>query len=541
MAEEIRVPGLGESVSEATLAKWLKAEGDRVEEDEPVAELETDKVSMEVNAPAAGVLSEQLVKEGEEVEVGALIARLDTEAKAAPKKAEKAEPASDKKAQDEGGKASKASKTSKTDAPSGDGDETVDVVVPESGESVSEAGLGRWLKAAGDAVEEDEPVAELETDKAAMEVNAPVAGVLSETLVEEGATVSPGDVIARIAKGAQPQEASAKTEKTKEPEKKEPEKAEETPIKEQPAEADAEQETAQPMAPAVRRLISEYNLDPASIDGSGKDGRITKADVLKAIEAGTAKTRAPAAQAATAQAAAADEAAPREERMAMTRLRKRLAERLKEAQNTAAMLTTFNDVDMSAVIESRKTYRELFEKKHGVRLGFMSFFVKAAVLALKEVPQVNARIEDDEIVYQNFYDVGVAVSAPQGLVVPIVRDADKLSFAETEKTINDFGTRAREGKLKVSELQGGTFTISNGGIFGSLLSTPILNPPQSGILGMHRIEERPVARGGEVAIRPMMYLALSYDHRLVDGREAVTFLVRMKEAIEDPSRLLLDL
>jgi len=533
MAEEIRVPGLGESVTEATLAKWLKAEGDRVEEDEPIAELETDKVSMEVNAPAAGVLSEQLVEEGAEVEVGALIARLDSEAKAGSKTPGKAEARST--SSDDEAAAGNGEKQPKADASSEDGGdgETVDVVVPESGESVTEAGLGRWLKTAGDAVEEDEPVAELETDKAAMEVNAPVAGVLSETLVEEGATVSPGDVIARIETGASPKAKPAEADKA--------DKSGKQDSAGQEAKAEPKESAARPMAPSVRRLISEYNLDPDSIEGSGKDGRITKADVLGAIESGTAKTRESAAQAPAAQAATAEEAAPREERVAMTRLRKRIAERLKDAQNTAAMLTTFNDVDMSAVIEARKTYRDLFEKKHAVRLGFMSFFVKAAVLALREVPQVNARIDDDEIVYQNFYDIGVAVSAPQGLVVPIVRDADRLSFAETEKTINDFGARAREGKLAVSELQGGTFTISNGGIFGSLLSTPILNPPQSGILGMHRIEERPVARDGEVVVRPMMYLALSYDHRLVDGREAVTFLVRMKEAIEDPSRLLLDL
>jgi len=543
MAEEIRVPSLGESVTEATLAKWLKDEGEAVEADEPVAELETDKVAMEVNAPAAGVLTEHVVEEGAEIEVGALIARIDTEAKAAKKtsgaakeqtgktekKAEKPPASGKEKDKDE----DEAEAGGKQTADGGTG-EMVDVPVPASGESVTEAGLGRWLKSAGDAVEADEPIAELETDKAAMEVNAPVAGVLAETLAEEGSTVSPGDVIARIQKGGKAKAASAGASEKKD--RKETAAKEEAPAEPEPSGESPDR----PMAPAVRRLVDEYNLDPTSIDGSGKDGRITKADVLGAIEAGTAKTRAAASQAPSGQAPA-DEAAPREERVAMTRLRKRIAERLKDAQNTAAMLTTFNDVDMSQVIAARKSYRDLFEKKHGVRLGFMSFFVKAAVMALKEVPQVNARIYGDEIVYQNFYDIGVAVSAPQGLVVPVVRDADRLSFAETEKTINDFGTRAREGKLAVNELQGGTFTISNGGIFGSLLSTPILNPPQSGILGMHRIEERPVARDGDVVVRPMMYLALSYDHRLVDGREAVTFLVRMKETIEDPSRLLLDL
>lgn len=522
MAEDIRIPSLGESVTEATIAKWLKKPGEAVKADEPVAELETDKVSMEVNAPAAGVLAEQLVKEGATVEVGSLIGRIDTDARAKP--AEKSEK---KKAPDTGAKPSPAED---------DAGESVDVVVPEAGESVTEAGLGRWLKQEGDAVEADEAIAELETDKAAMEVLAPVAGVLAERLVEEGATVAPGDVIARITSGAKGKKAATKAE-TSAPE---PAKAS-APVKSAGTTGSGETE---PMAPAVRRLLSEYHLDPASIEGSGKDGRITKGDVLAAIEAGTAKTLgAPAANhdADSAPAAPAAANGPREERVPMTRMRKRIAERLKEAQNSAAMLTTFNDVDMSEVIAARERHRDMFEKKHGIKLGFMSFFVKAAVLALREVPGVNARIDSDQIVYQNFYDIGVAVSAPQGLVVPIVRDADRLSFAETEKTIADYGRKARDGKLAINDMQGGTFTISNGGIFGSLLSMPILNPPQSGILGMHRIEQRPVVHRGEIVARPMMYLALSYDHRLVDGREAVTFLVRMKEAIEDPSRLLLDL
>jgi len=569
MAEEIRVPNLGESVTEATLAKWHKKKGETVEEDELIAELETDKVSMEVNAPASGVLSEILVEEGADLEVGTLLARLDTEAKAEPKESDsKGEAASEEKANAETAQEGKKGSNKKQAEPEGKtagkkdksgkkksgGGEMVDLRVPESGESVTEAELGRWLKEQGDPVAEDEPVAELETDKAAMEVSAPAAGVLAEIAVEEGATVSPGDVIGRIAKGAEAgEEVSTEPEEAVATEAPAEEEPSEKPS-EEPAESagqdrqtkkdakDAESGGApdRPMAPSVRRLIGDYNLDPDSIPASGKDGRITKADVLKAIEQGVAKTRLPV-EAGEAGQSAGEAAAPREERMAMTRLRKRIAQRLKDAQNTAAILTTFNDVDMSAVIAARKTYRDVFEKKHGVRLGFMSFFVKAAVAALKDIPQVNARIDGDEIVYQNFYNIGVAVSAPQGLVVPVVRDADELSFAETEKTINDFGQRARDGKLSVNELQDGTFSISNGGIFGSMLSTPILNPPQAAILGMHRIEERPVARNGEVVIRPMMYLALSYDHRLVDGREAVTFLVRIKEAIEEPERLLLDL
>ena len=531
MAEEIRVPNLGESVTEAIVAKWLKAEGEAVAVDEPVAELETDKVAVEVNAPVAGVLVERRVAEGDTVEVGSVIALVDPEATARPAAASAVKTGKTEKAAAESGTAAPA-------APAGEAAGTVDIVVPSAGESVTEATLAQWHKGVGEAVAEDETVAELETDKAALEINAPVAGVLVARLVEEGGTVHPGDVIGRIAKGA----TAAVTAGAKAPAAK---------VEAAPAASPAAEETAQPLAPAVRRLIAEYDLDPASISGTGKDGRITKADVLRAIEAGTARRRSARSEAGTAApssgpaAPAASEGAtqapPREERVPMTRLRKRIAERLKEAQNTAAMLTTFNDVDMSAVIAARKRHREVFERKHGIKLGFMSFFVKAAVLALREVPQVNARIEDDEIVYQNFYDIGVAVSAPQGLVVPVVRDADRLSFADTEKAIAEYGRKAREGRLSIADLQGGTFTISNGGIFGSLFSTPILNPPQSAILGMHRIEERPVVRDGEIVIRPMMYLALTYDHRLIDGREAVTFLVRIKEAIEDPSRLLLDL
>ncbi|MGD8327633.1 MAG: 2-oxoglutarate dehydrogenase complex dihydrolipoyllysine-residue succinyltransferase, partial [Sphingomonadales bacterium] len=345
---------------------------------------------------------------------------------------------------------------------------------------------------------------------------------LAEQIAKEGDTVEIGALIGKIAAG----EAAA------------------APAPAQKAEAPAPALTAEPqdnmpMAPAARRIITDYDLDASQIKGTGKDGRITKGDVLAAIEAGTAR-KAKTAAGPTAQAAAVSDE-PREERVRMTRLRQRIAERLKEAQNTAAMLTTFNEVDMSAVIEYRAKYKDMFEKKHGIKLGFMSFFVKAVVHALKEVPSVNAAIEGDEIVYKNFYDIGIAVSAPGGLVVPVVRNADKLSFAETELAIADYGRRARDGKLELSEMQGGTFTVTNGGIFGSLMSTPILNPPQSGILGMHKIQERPMAVKGQVEIRPMMYLAHSYDHRLIDGREAVTFLVRVKDMIEDPSRLLIDL
>jgi len=547
MAEEIRVPSLGESVTEATIAKWLKKAGDQVEQDEPIAELETDKVAMEVNAPEAGVLSEILVEEGEDVEVGTVIAKLDAGAKGGKTGGGSKDAKSDAKAETKAAASDDDDDKDDADdeaAESSGGGEMVDVTVPESGESVTEADIASWLKQKGDAVEQDEPIAELETDKAAMEVPAPAAGVLAEILAEAGSTVSPGDVIARIEKGAKAGK-SAKASGKSGPAKTSSQKAAtpEDSDKTTDGESSGKADDAQPMAPSVRRLLSEYNLDPKSVDGSGKDGRITKADVLGAIDAGTAKTLSAGVQpsAPSAQAESGAPAEPREERVPMTRMRKRIAERLKDAQNTAAMLTTFNDVDMTAVKSEREKYRDLFEKKHGIRLGFMSFFVKAAVLALREVPEVNARIDEDEIVYQNFYDIGVAVSGPKGLVVPVLRDADRLSFADTEKQIGEFGRKARDGKLTVGELQGGTFSISNGGIFGSLLSTPIINPPQSAILGMHRIDDRPVAIDGKVEIRPMMYLALSYDHRLIDGREAVTFLRRMKEAIEDPSRLLLDL
>jgi 2-oxoglutarate dehydrogenase E2 component (dihydrolipoamide succinyltransferase) len=405
-----------------------------------------------------------------------------------------------------------------------------DVIVPALGESITEASVGQWLKQPGEAVAADEAIVALETDKVAVEVPSPVAGVLGEQLFQTGDTVTVGALIARIVEGGVPAAAAPL-----------PAAAAPVPPAAAPAPA-AETPAYDAISPAVRGLLDTYNLDPASVGGSGKDGRLTKGDVLAAIEAGTARLKSAATPAPAAIAAAA--AAPaerREERVKMTRLRQTIARRLKEAQNSAAMLTTFNDVDMTAVIEARAKYKDMFEKKHGIRLGFMSFFAKAVVLALKDVPSVGAAIEGDEIIYKDYADLGVAVSSPGGLVVPILRNAQAKSFAQIEKDIADFGDRARKGTLKIDELQGGNFTISNGGVFGSLLSTPILNPPQSGVLGLHRVEDRPVVKNGQIVIRPMMYLALSYDHRLIDGREAVTFLVRVKEAIEDPARLLIDL
>jgi 2-oxoglutarate dehydrogenase E2 component (dihydrolipoamide succinyltransferase) len=431
-----------------------------------------------------------------------------------------------------------------------------DVKVPALGESITEGTLAQWLKKPGEAVAQDEPIASLETDKVSVEVPSPVAGTISEQLVAEGDTVAVGAVIARIGEGGEAAAAPAA------PKEEEP-KAEAKPA--EPAAPPAGNENAEPahdaaltLSPAVRRAVLEHHVDPSAIKGSGKDGRLTKDDVLAAAKGkDSAPAQAGAQTEAKASPAAPDKPAPQaagapasagaqlgnrtEERVKMTRLRQTIATRLKEAQNTAALLTTFNDVDMSAVIEARAKYKDLFEKKHGIRLGFMGFFVKAVALATRDVPSVNARIEGDEIVYSNFLDVSVAVSAPKGLVVPVVRSADAMSFAEIEKTIADYGKKAKEGTLSMDEMKGGTFTISNGGVFGSLLSTPIINPPQSAVLGMHRIEERPVVKDGQIVARPMMYLALSYDHRLVDGREAVTFLVRVKEAIEDPTRLLIDL
>ncbi|MBD8679303.1 2-oxoglutarate dehydrogenase complex dihydrolipoyllysine-residue succinyltransferase [Sphingomonas sp. CFBP 13720] len=415
-----------------------------------------------------------------------------------------------------------------------------EVLVPTLGESITEATLGEWLKQPGDAVAADEPIASLETDKVSVEVPSPVAGVMGAHAVQPGDTVSVGAMIATIDAGG----GAVAAPKPAEAPKADAAPAAAAPTASAPAPAPAPAETnvdAAALSPSVRRAILEHGVDPAKVKGTGRDGRITKEDVVAAAGDRSAAAATGAAPAAAAAPVAATAPTRGEERVKMTRLRQTIARRLKEAQDTAALLTTFNDVDMTAVIEARAKYKDLFEKKHGVRLGFMGFFVKAATMALKDIPSVNASIEGDEIVYRDYADISVAVSAPGGLVVPVIRDADKLSVAGVEKTIGDFGKRAKEGTLKMDEMKGGTFTISNGGVFGSLMSTPIINPPQSAVLGLHRIEERPVVRDGQIVIRPMMYLALSYDHRLIDGREAVTFLVALKNAIEDPTRLLIDL
>ncbi len=407
-----------------------------------------------------------------------------------------------------------------------------EIVVPPLGESVTEATVAKWHKNPGEQVNLNDLLVELETDKVTLEVNAPVSGALKEVKVAQGGTVGVGDLLGIIDASAVGQKAAnANAPAPKEaakpvpaPQQKQPEKAPEAqkPAPQQSAKPQAKNES---LSPAVRKIVAEKNINPSEVSGTGKDGRLTKGDVLEALGSRNEQ--------------ATDD--PREERVKMSRLRQKIAERLKQSQQTAAILTTFNEVDMSAVMKLRNEHKEQFEQHYGVKLGFMSFFLKAAINALKEIPSVNAEIEGDEIIYKNHYDIGVAVGTEQGLVVPVVRDADQMSFAEIEQTITEFGRKAREGKLSMADLSGGTFTISNGGVYGSLMSTPIINPPQSGILGMHKTMDRPMAINGKVEIRPMMYLALSYDHRLIDGKEAVTFLVRVKEGIEDPGKLLLGL
>ena len=419
---------------------------------------------------------------------------------------------------------------------------TTEVKVPTLGESVTEATVGQWLKQPGEPVKLDEPIASLETDKVAIEVNAPVAGTMGQQLVAEGANVSVGALLATIEDGVVPAGAQTPAPRTApEPAPAAAPAAAPAPASAPAAPAEAGEAVA--LSPAVRRAILEYGIDPSTVKGTGKDGRLTKEDVIAAAQSKQegAKQAAPAPAVSAPASAPAPAGERREERVKMTRLRQTIAKRLKSAQETAALLTTFNDVDMSAVIAARDTFKDAFEKKHGVKLGFMSFFAKAAVLALKDLPAVNAQMQGDEIVYFDYVDLSVAVSAPNGLVVPVVRDVDKLSFAGIETAIVSLGKRAREGTLTLEDMKGGTFTISNGGVFGGLMSTPIINPPQSAVLGLHRIEDRPVVRNGEIVIRPMMYLALSYDHRIIDGREAVTALKTIKEAIEEPTRLLIDL
>ena len=529
---DIVVPTLGESVSEATIAQWLKKEGDEVKTDEPLVELETDKVTLEVNAPEDGIITKISIGEGESVEVGTVLG--EVEAGSAANDSDTPDTEQQDKAQKES-----ASKSSEDKKPAGKNE---DIIVPSLGESVTEATIGSWLKQQGDQVAQDEPLVELETDKATMEVNAPNAGVLKTILAGEGDTVEIGALLGRLEVGA----ASEKTESSKQKAAQSDEKVDKS---DNENEGEKESGEDHKLSPAVQKMVSDNNLDPDLIKGTGKDGRLTKEDVQSYMSQSqdqktdsAKKESQPSEPAEKSSKAPAKDKGEREERVKMTKLRQSIAKRLKEAQNTAAMLTTFNEVDMTAIMDLRNDYKESFEKKHGVKLGFMSFFVKAAVNALKDFPQVNAEIDGDEIVYKNYYDISVAVSTPQGLIVPVVRDCDEKSMARIEKDIMDVGGRARDGKVSIDEMMGGTFTITNGGIFGSLLSTPIINPPQTAILGMHKIQQRPmVMDDGSIQARPMMYLAMSYDHRLIDGKEAVSFLVAVKNAIEDPQRLILDI
>ncbi len=408
-----------------------------------------------------------------------------------------------------------------------------EIRVPTLGESVSEATIGTWFKKVGDTVKADEPLVELETDKVTVEVPSPVSGVLTEIVAQNGETVGLGALLGQIAEGAAGSAGAAAPATAAAP-------APAAAAAPAPAAAAPAAPSAMPAAPAAAKLAADNNIATSDVDGSGKRGQVLKGDVLAAIAKGTAAPAVAAAPAAPRPASSGDDAS-REERVKMTRLRQTIAKRLKDAQNTAAMLTTYNEVDMKAVMDLRNRYKDIFEKKHGVKLGFMGFFTKAVTHALKELPAVNAEIDGTDIIYKNYCHIGVAVGTDKGLVVPIVRDADQMSIAEIEKDIGRLGKAARDGQLSMADMQGGTFTISNGGVYGSLMSSPILNAPQSGILGMHKIQERPVVVGGQIVIRPMMYLALSYDHRIVDGKEAVTFLVRVKESLEDPERLVLDL
>ncbi|WP_426051465.1 2-oxoglutarate dehydrogenase complex dihydrolipoyllysine-residue succinyltransferase [Brevundimonas sp. SL161] len=516
---DILTPALGESVSEATIAKWSKKVGDPVRKDEVLVELETDKVSLEVVSPSDGTLGDIKFAEGDTVMPGAILGSV-TEGAAAAKPAAAA-PAAPAKAE--------AAPAAVAPAPAAAASASVDITIPVMGESVAEGAIGKWSRKTGDAVKKDEILVEIETDKVALEIASPADGVLTIS-VDEGATVTPGQVIGSISGSggaAAPAPAAAAPKAAS-------------------ANAGSAQVSNDTLSPAVQRVVAENNLDPKAIAPTGPKGNITKGDALAAAaspapaaaaQAFTAPTPAPVAAAPAAPRA--DQ--PREERVKMTRLRQTIARRLKESQNTAAQLTTFNEVDMTNVMALRNQYKEAFEKAHGVKLGFMSFFTKAVVAALKEIPAVNAEIDGTDIIYKNHYDIGVAVGTEKGLVVPVLRDADTLSLAGIEKGIGALGKDARDGNLTLDQLQGGTFTITNGGTYGSLMSTPILNAPQSGILGMHNIVQRPMAVDGQVVIRPMMYLALSYDHRIVDGKQAVTFLVRVKQLLEDPARALLDL
>ncbi|MES3675701.1 2-oxoglutarate dehydrogenase complex dihydrolipoyllysine-residue succinyltransferase [Halomonas elongata] len=527
MATEIKAPSFPESVAEGSVAAWHKKPGDSVERDELIVEIETDKVVLEVVAPEAGTLTEVLAEEGDTVESEQVLGRLgEGQASGEAGNADKSEGKSE---ESEGDKP--AAGDAAGEAKPAAGGAQHEVKAPTFPESIQEGTVASWNKQVGEAVKRDEVLAEIETDKVVLEVVAPADGALIEIKAEEGSQVESEAVLALFGEGAGGDAAPSAGE-------------DKAPASADDGESD-EKVGDKILAPAARKLVAEHDLDVNKIEGTGKGGRILKEDVQKAVKDGSAKKTAAKSSAGSKPAAAA--AAPAvegerpEKRVPMTRLRKTIAKRLVEAQQTAAMLTTYNEVDMGAVMDLRAQYKETFLKAHDTKLGFMGFFVKAASEALKRFPDVNASIDGTDIVYHGYQDIGVAVSTDRGLVVPVLRDTDSMKIADVEKGIVDFGKRARDGKLGIDEMQGGTFTITNGGIFGSLLSTPIINPPQTAILGMHKIQERPMAVNGKVEIRPMMYLALSYDHRMIDGKDAVQFLVTIKELLEDPARLLLDI
>ncbi|WP_447957479.1 2-oxoglutarate dehydrogenase complex dihydrolipoyllysine-residue succinyltransferase [Vreelandella sp. EE7] len=528
MATDIKAPTFPESVAEGTVAAWHKKPGDSVERDELIVEIETDKVVLEVVAPEAGTLSEVMAEEGDTVESEQVLGKIG-EASGGGKTEEKAE----KSEKEDGGDAKDdgAKQDDKKEEKKAGGGKQHDVKAPSFPESVQEGTVATWHKKVGEAVKRDEVLADIETDKVVLEVVAPADGALAEIKAEEGSQVESEAVLAIFSEGGGSDSGASES------------KGDDSADSTSDDEGADEKVGDKIVAPAARKMIAENDLDVAKIEGTGKGGRVLKEDVQKAVKDGsakkTAKSSAPAAKKAAAAPAAA-EGERAEKRVPMTRLRKTIAKRLVEAQQTAAMLTTYNEVDMGAVMNLRAQYKDTFQKAHDVKLGFMGFFVKAAAEALKRFPDVNASIDGDEIVYHGYQDIGVAVSTDRGLVVPVLRDTDAMKIADVEKGIVDFGKRARDGKLGIDEMQGGTFTITNGGIFGSLLSTPIINPPQTAILGMHKIQERPMAVNGKVEVRPMMYLALSYDHRMIDGKDAVQFLVTIKELLEDPARLLLD-
>ncbi|RDV26063.1 2-oxoglutarate dehydrogenase complex dihydrolipoyllysine-residue succinyltransferase [Alteromonas aestuariivivens] len=497
MTIEIKVPVLPESVADATIATWHVKAGDSVKRDQNLVDIETDKVVLEVVAPADGVMGEIIDEEGATVLGEQVIARLEEGGAAASTSAVKAQPA----------------ETSAAATPAAGG-KTSDINVPVLPESVADATIATWHVQVGEAVSRDQNLVDIETDKVVLEVVAPADGSISEILADEGATVTAEQVIAKFVEGAGSSASAA-----------------------QPA-AVEESDDNDVLTPSVRRLLAEKGIDASKVKGTGKNGRITKEDVEQYLKADTGSAKPAAAGAAAAESLPTGERT--EKRVPMTRLRKTIANRLLEAKNSTAMLTTFNEVNMKPIMDLRKQYQDSFEKRHGIRLGFMSFYVKAVTEALKRFPEVNASIDGDDIVYHNYFDISIAVSTPRGLVTPVLKDTDTLGMAGIEKGIKDLAIKGRDGKLSMADLQGGNFTITNGGVFGSLMSTPIINPPQSAILGMHKIQDRPMAVNGKVEILPMMYLALSYDHRIIDGKESVGFLVTVKEMLEDPTRLLLD-